>query len=232
MPAWLVSSLSNEPPPGFGRLLLRVFCAFLLGLLVGWIYRWTHLDANRDEAAAPLESFVTTLVLMTILIAVSTQVIGDNVARAFSLVGALSIVRFRTVVKDTRDIAFVIFAVVIGMAVGAGHLHVALTGLVVTGLAAFVARPRPSATENSLSRYELTLRLAPGRNPDALLAESFAGYVTSYHLTASATARQGIALDVTYQVQFAPQISPLNFTQELSQQEGIMSVALNAVGGA
>ena len=65
------------------------------------------------------ESFVVTLVLLTILIAMVTQVIGDNVARAFSLVGALSIVRFRTVVRDTQDTAYVIFAVAVGMAVGA-----------------------------------------------------------------------------------------------------------------
>ena len=57
----------------------------------------------NDEA----ESFTVTLVLLTILIAMVTQVIGDNVARAFSLVGALSIVRFRTVVRDTQDTAYV-----------------------------------------------------------------------------------------------------------------------------
>ena len=50
--------------------------------------------------------------LLSILIAMVTQVIGDNIARAFSLVGALSIVRFRTVVRDTQDTAYVIFAVV------------------------------------------------------------------------------------------------------------------------
>jgi uncharacterized membrane protein YhiD involved in acid resistance len=80
--------------------------------------------------------------MMTILIAMSTQVIGDNVARAFSLVGALSIVRFRTVVKDTRDTAFVIFSVVVGMAIGAGHLTVAIVGIIVAGIAAFVVRPQ------------------------------------------------------------------------------------------
>ena len=48
-----------------------------------------------------------------------SMVIGNEIARAFSLVGALSIVRFRTVVEDTRDTAFVIFAVVVGMALGA-----------------------------------------------------------------------------------------------------------------
>jgi hypothetical protein len=57
-------------------------------------------------------SFPITLALLSVLIAMSTQVIGDNVARAFSLVGALSIVRFRTVVRDTKDTAYVIFAVV------------------------------------------------------------------------------------------------------------------------
>ena len=71
------------------------------------------------------ESFVVTLVLLTILIAMVTQVIGDNVARAFSLVGALSIVRFRTVVRDTQDTAYVIFAVAVGMAVGANNFSVA-----------------------------------------------------------------------------------------------------------
>ena len=63
-----------------------------------------------------------------------TQVIGSNVALAFSLVGALSIVRFRTVVRDTEDTAFVIFAMTAGMAVGAQNVVLALTGLVIVGL--------------------------------------------------------------------------------------------------
>ena len=63
--------------------------------------------------------------LLSILIAMVTQVIGDNIARAFSLVGALSIVRFRTVVRDTQDTAFVIFAVAVGMAMGANNPWVA-----------------------------------------------------------------------------------------------------------
>src|SRR3712207_7596331 len=61
--------------------------------------------------------------------AMVTQVIGDNIARAFSLVGALSIVRFRTVVRDTQDTAYVIFAVAVGMAVGAGHPMLAASGM-------------------------------------------------------------------------------------------------------
>src|SRR3712207_7408096 len=62
-------------------------------------------------------------VLLAVLVALVTLVIGDSTARAFGLVGALSIVRFRTVVEDTRDTAFVIFAVALGMAAGRSEEH-------------------------------------------------------------------------------------------------------------
>src|ERR1051326_3867504 len=93
----------------------RMILAAALGFIVSFIYRKTR---KPSEVVA---SFPTTLVLLCTLIAMVTQVIGESVARAFSLVGALSIVRFRTVVRDTQDTEFVIFLVVIGTAVGAAH---------------------------------------------------------------------------------------------------------------
>ena len=100
--------------------------------VVAWIYRRTRPASDTSS------SLSVTLVLLSILIAMVTQVIGDNVARAFSLVGALSIVRFRTVVRDTADTAFVIFAVAVGMAAGAGHPSVALSGIAVVGVGGLV----------------------------------------------------------------------------------------------
>src|SRR3954467_5919175 len=113
---------------------VRLVLALLLGLAIAWVYR----RARGLNGEAP--SFTVTLVLLSILIAMVTQVIGDNVARAFSLVGALSIVRFRTVVRDTQDTAYVIFAVAVGMAIGAGHPGLAASGLGVIALAAVVMR--------------------------------------------------------------------------------------------
>src|SRR5205085_4318473 len=118
------------------------------GLLVAGVYRFTRPTSHINPSLPP------TLVLLAILIAIVTQVIGESVARAFSLVGALSIVRFRTVVRDTQDTAFVIFSVVVGMAIGAAHTdttsagligylagyRIAALGLLVVGLAAFVIR--------------------------------------------------------------------------------------------
>ena len=125
MPDFLSTSFLDAPKVAPLDVFLRLIIAAVLGSVVAWIYRRTR---KSTEIAA---SFPTTLVLLSVLIAMVTQVIGDNVARAFSLVGALSIVRFRTVVRDTQDTAYVIFAVVIGMAVGASNLWISIIGLAV-----------------------------------------------------------------------------------------------------
>src|SRR5687767_13382050 len=109
---WLKQSGMEQAAVEPRTLAVRLALSLVFGVVVADIYRRTKHDPAENT------SFSATLVLLTILIAVVTQVIGDNIARAFSLVGALSVVRFRTVVQDTRDTAFVIFAVVIGMALG------------------------------------------------------------------------------------------------------------------
>ena len=136
MPDFLRAPFADAPPTNPADLAIRLIVAVLLGAGVAGVYRATR----GSTGASP--TFPITLVLLSVLIAMVTQVIGDNVARAFSLVGALSIVRFRTVVRDTQDTAFVIFAVVIGMAVGARDLIVAGIGIVIVGGAAFLMRPR------------------------------------------------------------------------------------------
>ena len=105
---------------------LNMLLAFILGLVIAAIYKWTHMGM-------PAETFTNTLIILCMLISVVMVVIGESVARAFSLVGALSIIRFRTVVRDPRDIAFVFFALAIGMGVGAGNPSVSIIGTFLIG---------------------------------------------------------------------------------------------------
>ena len=113
----------------------------MAGFIVAGVYV-VGMGRKRGDAA----TLPTTLVLLTVVIAIVTMVIGSNLARAFGVVGALSIVRFRTIVEDTRDTAFVIFAVVIGMAIGAGYALLAALGMPAVLLAALLMRyvgPKP-----------------------------------------------------------------------------------------
>ncbi len=91
---------------------MRVALSFVLGLGTALLYRKTHQSPSCSR------SFINTLVMLAMVTCMVMMVIGNNIARAFSLVGALSIIRFRTAVKDTRDTAFVFFALASGMASG------------------------------------------------------------------------------------------------------------------
>ena len=207
--------------------LLRLVVALLLGAVVAFVYRKTR---SQGEVAP---SFSATLVLLSILIAMVTQVIGDNVARAFSLVGALSIVRFRTVVRDTQDTAFVIFAVGVGMAVGAGHPWLAMAGIVVVAIAAFAMKTRKTPAVGSSSGggepFELQVRLGIGHDPQVVVAPVLDAHAGDRRLMSLATARQGLAVDATFRTALPSNAAADALLRALNTTEGVQSVTLRRI---
>ncbi len=220
MPEFLRDAVLSGPAVPPLTILLRLITAMALGGLVALIYRRTRPPAE----VAP--SFAATLVLLAILIAMVTQVIGDNVARAFSLVGALSIVRFRTVVRDTQDTAYVIFSVAVGMAVGAGHYWVAAAGLGVVAIAARVMKPTGAAALAAAIPIELHVRVGIGHDPRILLAPALDEHTSGRRLMSMATGRQGLAVDVTYRATVRGEDEADALVRVLNRLEGVESVSL------
>lgn len=99
---------------------LNLAISLALGLVIALVYRRTHHGISYSQG------FVISLVLVTIIAAAAMMVIGSNLARAFGLVGALSIIRYRTVIKDTKDAAYIFLALVVGFASGVGAFHIAV----------------------------------------------------------------------------------------------------------
>jgi len=217
-----LSPLLDFNGPALLLVAVRLILAMVLGLGIAGVYR--RARPISEEA----ESFTVTLVLLTILIAMVTQVIGDNVARAFSLVGALSIVRFRTVVRDTQDTAYVIFAVSVGMALGANHPLVALCGLVIVGGTALMLRKRgmPIMPPNGALPYEVHVRLAIGKDAETLLAPVLDEYASHRRLASVSTARQGLSLDTVYAVALRDNAHTGAFVAALNRLEGVQNVEL------
>jgi hypothetical protein len=129
---------------------IRLLVAAVLGVGMA-----TIRTLARSEGR-PAPGLRTTLLLLTMLTALLTEVIGNNTARAFGLAGVLAVVRFRTVVEDTRDSAFVIFAMVIGMAVGAGYLYTSCVGFASIAL---VSISVTHLTGPAMHRAKLTVRI-------------------------------------------------------------------------
>ena len=200
---------------------LRIAAAFVLGCLVAGIFRVTQRRPSRQAG-----NMVATLILLSILMAMVTLVIGSNTARAFSLVGALAIVRFRTVVEDTRDTAFVVFAVSVGMAVGAGFVMIALVGIPFAATAAFLFRPRMEIGTAGGGQHVLTIRFGAGQRSDEPLRAVLGRHADGIKLMATATARQGAALDIVYELRLLREDNVLALVAELNALEGVQSVEL------
>ena len=118
-----------------------------LATAFGVVVAILQLLAHRDK---PTYRLWRTLVLIAPLIAMATMAVGTNLAAAFTLFGTLAIVRFRTAIKNPLDAAFVIFSVVIGLALGNGSLNVATvgTGMIAALILALLAVNRLVPREN------------------------------------------------------------------------------------
>ena len=226
MPDFLTVPLGDQATTEPLWLLLRLTLAAVAGGAVALVYRKTR----TAEEVSP--SFPPTLVLLAILIAMVTQVIGDNVARAFSLVGALSIVRFRTVVRDTQDTAFVIFAVVVGMAVGANDPWVVVIGITVVAIAALLMKKRPTragaAAPEASTVFLLSIRVALANDLEGLAGSVVDAHVEERRLVEMSTAKQGIAVSASYTVRFRPSSTPEQLLKALNRVEGVQDVEIHA----
>ena len=222
MSEFLKDFVSGTPAVSPLEVTIRLVAGLLGGIIVSRIYRATR----SDLAIAP--SFPGTLVLLAVLIAMVTQVIGDSVARAFSLVGALSIVRFRTVVRDTQDTAYVIFAVVVGMAVGTNNFVVAVIGILIVAAGAFfmMQRAKSSAEPAEITpEFSLKMIVGLGMNLDTL-SSAAGSHIESRYLQSFRTARQGAALEAEYVVRLRPGSSAADVVRTLNHLEGVQSVEI------
>lgn len=105
----LETTMSNYTFSDIATILLGTFA---LSAWVGLLYRRTHKGANYNQG------YVQTLVVMGGIIAMIMLIVGSDVAKAFTMMGAFSIIRFRNNMKETRDIGFIFLVMAIGMAMG------------------------------------------------------------------------------------------------------------------
>ena len=216
MPDWLMKQFKHAP-----ELAAQVALSVAFGFLVAGIFRATM--AKRERSV----SLLTTLILLAVMTAILTLTIGENTARAFGLVGALSIVRFRTVVEDTRDTAFVIFSVVVGMEVGANQILLAgLACAAVAVVAALMHWAVPGGRTPTACKLQLCIRIGLGRGTDQLI-EVIQRYAGELKAIGAATAKQGAAMEVTYSLRLTGEPeSMIPLFAELSKIDGVQGVEL------
>ena len=214
----LFDILTFPPLVTIGAEALRILLAFVLGIFIVNIYRWTHTNI-------PQKSFTDTLIILCMLISVVMVIIGDSIARAFSLVGALSIIRFRTAIQDPRDIGFVFYALGVGMAVGAGNPSVAVLATFLIGVIILGIYHWHEHFSNN-SEFSIEFCLPPDPNLETVYRRVFDKYLI-YERLIEKRIKKTQLVELNFRVKLADPEKWLDFFNELSSIENVTETKMD-----
>ncbi len=201
-------------------LLLGTLCALCCGFVICETYRRTHRGSDFSRP------FLQVLLIITLLVSFVTLVVGDDLARAFTLVGALSVVRFRTAVKESRDLAFIFWAVGAGM--GAGCRFVGLTigfTVLLAAVVAFVTWRNYGVRDHAIR--VLRVRLDSKSDYDSLFTECFKAYLSDSERLSVGLVRQGLLYEIVYLVRLQDSAKEREFLESVREMVGDNPVTLS-----
>lgn len=195
--------------------------SFVLSVFIGWVYKITHRGTSYTQ------SFVFTLVINGMVVAMVMMIVGSNIARAFSMVGALSIIRFRNAVKETRDVGFIFFTMAIGMAVGTKFYLLAIAGAVVISLMIIVMM-RLDWFARDVASQILRIQVPSNMPFDSLFDKTFVKYTHISELISADTLQSGAMTELTYSIGLRKSSFVNDFLAELRSLNGGNKVTLIA----
>ena len=196
--------------------LASLLLAFSLSLVVAWLYATTHAGLSY------LRGFTQSLAMGGIISALVMLAIGDDVARGLGVVGALTIVRFRTTVKDTRDLIFVFASLAGGVACGVQSYAVAVVGTGVFGVAVAFLHWTAFGTHR---QFDAVLRLRLPASSQRAFQELLEQHCRRFVLVSLRDAGNNLQ-EHSYQVQFSGPEGGMALLRELNALPGLTGANL------
>ena len=201
------------------QIVTTLFLSMILSLFICFIYIKTFKGRYYSQ------TFVHTVFIVCVVISMIILVIGTNIARAFGLAGALSIIRFRSSIRDPKDVAFIFFAMATGLAVGSGYYVPAIifvvmmcTVIVILSLLNFAQRIYKSKL--------LRIIMPESLNHEDIFNDLFEIYLTSQNLISVKTTNLGTLFEVVYSISEKPGISEKEFIDDIRSRNGNLNVSI------
>ena len=199
------------------EILINLIIAFFLGFIISLVYKKTHKGLSYSQ------SFVLTNIFVCVIVSMVIMVIGNNLARAFALVGALSIIRFRTVVKDTKDTAFIFWSLAAGMASGTGSYFLATSGTAVISMIALVLYYTNYGSIFK-SEFIIQFRSRNSAKNKKNYNKIFSEYCKSSTLLNAESSGDGQSLKLSFDIVLKENKTYDEFIQKLSKVSGLSEV--------
>ena len=217
----VLDAFAMAAPLDVRSILMALLLAFVLGQVIAAVYMWTHSGLSYSR------SFVQSLVVLPIVLAMAMAVLAmaNSLVIAFGLMGAVAIVRFRNILKDTRDTTFLLLALVIGLAAGTYAFEVAVIGTVAMCLVLVLLY----YTEfGSRHRFDVILnfRLAEGTTPVDALAPVLRRHCRKTFLASHRASESSDAADYSYRVLLRDPGRASELVGELSGTAGVSHLSM------
>ncbi|WP_066907803.1 DUF4956 domain-containing protein [Millisia brevis] len=184
--------------------------SFVLSTIIASVYRYTHKNVSYSQ------SFVQTLVLCGMIITVIMLVVGSNIARAFALVGALSVIRFRNAIKETRDVGFIFLVMAIGMTTGTRFYLLAIVATVVICLVLLMMY-RFNWFKSDIQRQVVKVQVPPEREYVNLVEDVLIANCSDFELVSTESVRSGALNELYYTAQLKKDRKPADLIAALGE---------------
>lgn len=205
--------VSDVTSISFFDFLISLSISFLLGMLIYWVYGLTY------KGVAYQKTFHESLVFICMISAMIIATISSNIVLSLGMVGALSIVRFRTPIKDPMDMMYLFLSIAVGIATGARQYSVAIFGTLFLGIMLFVFSKRKIAK----ATYMLVIRYRGG------ILEEIKSKLSAYSVEYKSSAVSNSVTELTLE------ITGKNITSEITNQisgiEGVDSAVMMRFAG-
>lgn len=196
--------------------------SILIAILLGGIISLTYMKTNANGYT---QSFSLTMVILPAIVAIIILLIGSNIARAFSLAGAFSIIRFRSAPGDPKDIAFVLFTMAAGLACGVGSFGYAVLFTLILCILMFVLSKFNFGARKTLQRT-LKITIPENLSYDDAFDEVFQKYNVQYELKKIRTTELGSLYELVYGVTMNQLTNQKEFLDEIRCRNGNLDLSL------
>jgi hypothetical protein len=194
--------------------------SFILGGLISLTYIKTCNKGGYSQ------NFSLTLILIPAVIAVIILLIGSNIARAFSLAGAFSIIKFRSAPGDPKDIAYVLFTMAAGLACGVGAYAYAVMFTVMLCLVMFILNLINFGAKKTSNKL-LKITIPEDLDYEGAFDEVFNKYTTGYDLRKVRTTDLGSLYELVYTITMGNEVSQKEFIDALRCRNGNLNIVLS-----
>ncbi len=201
-----------------GQMALSFLLSFALAFIWATVYRKTH------SGVAYTRSFFLTLMIISPIVTMVMLAIGSNVALSLGLVGALSIIRFRTVIKDAKDMTFLFLAIGVGLCCGANAWMVAVIGTAIISLITVVMSKIGHGGAGSAD-YILIFR-SNQKEPWNMLSPTAQDLIPWKQLRGVTDVDSGTEFEYTYNVRLASKASPERIIGEFGKNGAMKQVTM------